>query len=266
MINENEDKKLYEIKCSHCKQPIKYKRSEKPEKCYLCNHPYSMKPPMEYRLFKIQDKFLNDIHNEKVFKKFHLVLSAYIRRIILKKIKNKVFLTKEMIDEKVHDTISKLYIYYSRPGFKIEGSFGGYIGQVLLDVLYNRKQVNEDGHDSLNYKIAETEKRELIDTMFSYGYHTLMEHEHDVEKEVLDKDNFIINDIMNQIDVIINKELKNKYSIKDICLYLLGLYFILNKDSKQFDEFNEVLNDDIKILLNKTKDDIKRILKDKINE
>ena len=217
------------IKCSHCKKVIKYKNNKcKPQICPFCQNKYSLKPFLEYKLFCLQAEFLKDKTNKKVSNEFFTILDKYINRLILKKLKiKKLSYTKNVIREKINYTIYKLYIYYQKPQFKIEGSFAGYINQVLLDTFYNRKRRREEGHDSLNQKINE-EKNEIIDNIFFYGYHTLSNIEVDVEAEILKKDKSIVTELYDIVHYIFNniQKLENK---KSSYLYLLGIYYFFNK-------------------------------------
>jgi len=225
---------LETIQCSHCKETIEYKNNKcKPQICPFCKDKYSLKPLLEYKLFCLQEVFLKDKTNQKISNDFFTLLDKYINRLILKKLKiKKLSYTKSVIREKINYTIYKLYIYYQKPEFKIEGSFAGYINQVLLDTFYNRKRRREESHDSLNQKINE-EKNEIIDNIFFYGYHTLANIEVDVEEEIINRDKSII-DKLYQIISYVSSLVKEKENVKHKYLYMLGIYYFLNKKSELF--------------------------------
>jgi hypothetical protein len=235
----NKNMKTFKFKCSHCDNVIVYEgRINQPRTCIKCNHPYSMKPPTEYKLFLLQDKFLTNKSNRTNFHNFYEELIVYIKKLILKKLKGKIYLDGYYIDEKVQDTMSKLSIYYfSKDNFKIEGSFAGYIEQALLDILYNRKRVREENHDSLNFRMDDANDNELIDSLFSFGYSTLSNDtgSFDVEDNYINKDNTIVNEIMYNIDYLLNDNImKKKFSLADRYLFLLGLEYFFEKQNESF--------------------------------
>ena len=101
-----------------------------------------------------------------------------MRSLLLKFIKNKIFLPPEVVSDTTKD-ICLLVVdkYRLRPDFKIEASFAGYIRYKILEILYAPQKVWEEQCGSLNTVLSgegdgqgkSTEVGELSETLkFDY--------------------------------------------------------------------------------------------------
>lgn len=199
---------------------------------------YSNKPKIENTLFILQDEFIDSNRNPKILEKMYFVLDAYIRKLIVKKIRNKIYYDKSFLDEKTLDAIEKLFFYYlENKEFKIQGSFAGYLNLMLLDILYNRNEKEENDHDSLNKLVDNVNngnnKKEKIDTLNNMAFSTLNNIVLDTEKDLIEKDLYYVKDVIELVNICYNK-IKVERSINDSVLFLIGITHILNKEREEF--------------------------------
>lgn len=238
-------------RCSHCKVYIKYQFGSKPVICPECKHIYSMKPPMEYNLFCLQDKFLRFRDNKEIANEFFTSLYKYVYILILKKLKGKLSLNKNVIKDKVIYTLDNLYRYYCKEEFRIEGSFAGYINCMLLDTLYKRKDRRDNDHDSLN-SLMQDKKSEKLNNLMTIGFRHILENEIDVEKAILDKDRYIITKILDIIDFM-GQSIKDYINTETYFYYLLGLMYIMEGKNKLFiDKYYDYIGTDTTRYIQKT--------------
>ena len=218
--------------CSHCGKKHTSPNGFKKKYCPFCKHPYSMKPPIEYTLFCLQDKYLENKKNNKVSNVFFKKLYTYVTKLLLIKLKGKLSMNAFTVKEKVNYTVSKLFFYYQKPEFRIEGSFGGYINSMLLDTLYNHKRRREESHLSLDMKLDD-EHHEIIDKLFEIGFSTLSEQVHDVEKIILENDVRIIEKLVIVIEEMFDLIAKRD-SLESAIKFYLGLLYTINRVKEPF--------------------------------
>jgi hypothetical protein len=230
---------------------IEHSLRYKPEVCPTCNHKYSMKPPLEYKLFCLQEKYFKNRNDRAVANQFFTVIAKYTYRLLLKKIKGKLSLDKRIVTDKVFYTTAKLFGYYNKPFFVIENSFAGYINWVLLDALYNHKRRRDEDHDSLN-DLLKDGKSEVLDNLVAIGYCTIVDTHRDAEIEVLAKNKFVIHKIIDIIDTM-SELLKSMEDYETYYLFLLGMYFFLNKENDIFmNKYYAHVGTDITLYIKKT--------------
>jgi hypothetical protein len=86
-------------------------------------------------------------------------LFPYVRSLLLKFIKNKIYLTPETVSDVTKDVcLLILDKYRCKPDFKIDVSFAGYIKYKIMEVLYNPQKVWEEQCGSLNAVLGDEEK------------------------------------------------------------------------------------------------------------
>ena len=128
----------------------------------------SIKPPTEILLDSLQEEYLLT-RDEKIWQEMFTTCVPYAKSLILKKIKSKVFLEPDYIDEcSVSVVLRFLNQYKTNKKFKVEHSFAGMMRFKVLEVLYGSK--HEDDHVSLNYYMADDSKSELGDYLTKIGY------------------------------------------------------------------------------------------------
>lgn len=130
------------------------------------------KPPTEVQLDTLQEKYLTT-RDEGIWQEMFLVCVPYAKSLILKKIKSKVFLDPEYVNEcAVSVALRFLGQYKTNPTFKVDWSFAGMMNYKVLEVLYGHK--NEDDHVSLNHYMSGDSKGELGDYLNRIGYQNVL--------------------------------------------------------------------------------------------
>lgn len=130
------------------------------------------KPPTEVQLDGLQEKYLAT-REESVWQEMFLVCVPYAKSLILKKIKSKVFLEPEYVNEcAVSVALRFLGQYKTNPTFKVDWSFAGMMNYKVLEVLYGHK--DEDDHVSLNHYMSDDSKGELGDYLNRIGYQNVL--------------------------------------------------------------------------------------------
>ena len=131
------------------------------------------KPITEIKLEELQHKFLEN-RNIRFVPLIYDELYPYTRSLLLKFIKNKIFLPPEVISDTTKD-VCLLIIdkYRTRPDFKIEASFAGYLKYKILEVLYAPQKVWEEQCGSLNAVISSDKKNKEKNTELSELSETL---------------------------------------------------------------------------------------------
>jgi hypothetical protein len=280
MIKKENKKMPIEIQkkvCNHCGKTNEWVK-RKPVKCKFCDILYWEKPVNEIKLFVLQDEYLKS-RDSNVLGKMALIIYEIARNIIIKKLKNSRKIQQEDIEDKTSDTVEKLLSYYlKKPNFSISDSFTGYIDQVVLYPLYNKKtkelEQNEISMESIlenvNHSNNNNINSETIDLKFNVsGSAEYTEHEINYKKEwndhsdnfslnslykyssdeyILDYANidFFINDITKAIECILNLVLK-KFGLKEALVQSLFFYHFFAKTNKNFynrlaDQFGDESN------------------------
>lgn len=222
-------KKKY-IKCNNCGE--KYLIKEKPDQC-KCKHPYWNKPESEFVLFNLQDEFISSNFSERIFNKMYVVLNPYVKKHIVIKTKGKKIFSKEELEEKTNDTISKLYQnYISLDDFTVKASFSGWISYALLNILYNKKLQREEQYISLNTSISsENGESEFINSLSHNGEFIYSESAE--ESYFQNKEEDVINGVLYLIDSTYEIALKEK-GFKYAHLLKTGINHHINKRRPAF--------------------------------
>jgi hypothetical protein len=227
---KSEDK-IKKIICSNCKTVTEYRHKSKPKECQSCGDVYWDKPRDEYNLFHLQDEYLKTRDTE-ILGKMYLILKLYAKKIIVGMVKNKYFFKVDQLDMKAHDSANKVVYYYlTKPEFRIDSSFGGYLRWPIRNVLYSDKI--EEGNDSLNSMIDN--ENELMDYLpnLSSSLREKMNFSYDIEESLIEKNTYIINilsAVVEEMSIKIDKNYGKKYS-------LLTLIGIKNRIKKLSDSF-----------------------------
>ena len=131
------------------------------------------KPPTEQQLDALQERYLSEGRPDAVWKEMFLVCVPYAKSLILKKIKSKLFLEQEYINECAVSVVLKFLNHYkTNPTFKVDWSFAGMMNYKVLEVLFGPKK--EDRHVSLNQYMTDDSKGELGDYLTKIGYRNIM--------------------------------------------------------------------------------------------
>lgn len=221
---------IYESTCALCGQIVTYIHGEKPDVCPYCHQEDYIKPKTETRLFRLQDEWLKTRNNE-VLGSMYLIMLEYAQSLIKKSLPSTFTYHYDRIDEKASDAANLIIEYYlSKPHFQIEKSFGGYINTKIREVLWNKKDQDEDNHESIHQMINDDIDKELIDATNTLHLDTLFgDFEEYIQRE-RDKDN-----VLQGIQLICEKMFKTVREYNGIYYTLTTLigvwYFIKNQSN-----------------------------------
>lgn len=212
------EKKKRNIKCSSCDSIVEYAHKSKPKNCPNCGSGYWDKDRDEFKLFVLQDEYIKTGDN-KILGQMYLILKTYAKKIIVKTVKGKYFFKKEDLEIKAHDSANKIIEYYlTKPSFKIENSFGGYMNWPIKNVLY--ADWRKDSYDSLNCLIdAENELEDYL-PVISEEVKQRMIFEFEIDS--ISNTTTIVDELSTLIKNIKNKISKN-FSYFETVLFLVGM-------------------------------------------
>lgn len=222
---------LYKRTCAYCGKTVEYYHSEKPEYCPYCGAYNYIKPKTETKLFLLQKQYLEHGRDNEVLGKMYLILKDYAKSMIKIQLQ-KSGMTKynyDDIDMKASDAATLLLEYYlTKPSFKIEQSFGGYLKDKVKQALYNKTEQREDSYASFNSLLVDSEgqSEEIGELKERLNFDYIFGDEDEYRKRVLSEKE-LIEGIHRIIDKIIETVNMN-YSIKDSLLLLIGVYVRIN--------------------------------------
>jgi hypothetical protein len=202
-----------EFYCKVCKKTFIHDDINKEQflgfSCPNCGHLsriyYFNKPDVEYKLFELQEQYLDSNRDKIYLEKIYPILYLYTKKLLLIKIKGKKLLSPEDVDDRVRDTAHKIFEYFLRDDqYGIMGSFAGCINNVLLDSLFCRKKVAQDQNLSLNTTINE-KSDELMTTIIGIGAISLSDEMDNVENQYFKYSKEICNNIFYFMDSFLTK-------------------------------------------------------------
>lgn len=130
----------------------------KPKKQYA----NTVRPPTEVALFDLQAKYLVN-RDADVWTEMFGIIYNYARSLTLKKIKGKIYLEEDLVnDAATHAALKFMQRYNTDPNFKVNDSFAGVLKWKVIEALYG--DYEEDDHVSLNLSIGDSNQGELGDT------------------------------------------------------------------------------------------------------
>lgn len=241
--------KIRERKCQHCGNIVQYRYGETPQECPFCGSPYWNKPREEYKLFMIQDEYIESGFDKKKLAPMYEILVFYAENIIKRAIKGKVLFAPEVLNEKAQDVALQFFeMYFKKEGYLVQLSFGGILSKIALGVLYNPKVKQNDDLLSLDYELDE--RRRMGDTTTKFM-------EDGPEKDRLNEDVYEAYDRKNPqeslepvMKIIIEEKdhIREDFSLEDSLLYLVGMRLYLIKNPRcSIDEFYDYYGDSVKL-------------------
>jgi hypothetical protein len=106
------------------------------------------KPETEKKLFEYQEDYLKNRSTETWKKMFHLCYD-YARSLVLKRLKGKVYIDPEEVDDySITSTLAFMRQYLIKPYFRVGASFAGMIKWKVIESMYRYQK--EDHNESLN--------------------------------------------------------------------------------------------------------------------
>lgn len=255
------EKKVRERNCQHCNQVVRYSYGETPQECPFCGSPYWNKPREEYKLFSIQDEYIDSGMNKEKLIPMYEVLVFYAENIIKKAIKGKILFSPEVLNEKAQDVALNFFeMYFKKEGYVVKTSFGGILSKISLGVLYDPKIRMAD--ESISLDIELNEKNSLSDIAPSIVTEEEKEKFSEDVYQAYDKNNPL--QILDTIEDVIRSQvkfLKEDFSKEDAFLFLSALCLRLRKrDRNCLNEFYDYYGDTVKQDIDNTLDLVRREL------
>lgn len=144
--------------CRECNR--KFEANERLEQCPLCKNKYYDKPDVERKLFTLQDSYYDNFNNadsQKYLTEMIIEIEEIARNSFISILRRKgTFVSREELEDMTNDVVIKMLTYFRRPVFRIEGSFVGYINQVILYPLYNDKKKEKEHKEISLYTTVKT--------------------------------------------------------------------------------------------------------------
>lgn len=179
------------------------------------------KPEIEQTLYKLQDSWYkekDDKEKVKIWTKMFEYVQVYARSMVLQKLKNKKFLSPDVIMDYTSDaSLRFMSQYLYRRNFKCGTSFGKMINYKVLEAVYGSK--DEEKVLSLVLDNGDTEM-DLLNLAEKTEIKPVLSPNYD-DYENLFKDSFvdIINNILDELD----QEMQNNDIIKIKCRFYVNL-------------------------------------------
>ena len=105
------------------------------------------KPEIEQTLYKLQASWYNEKDDKKkveIWTKMFALVQTYARSMVLQKLKNKKFLSPDIIDDYTSDaSLRFMSQYLYRRNFKCGTSFGKMINYKVLEAVYGEKEEDQ---------------------------------------------------------------------------------------------------------------------------
>lgn len=256
-------------KCWNCKTIVEsqiYKNLKTIPVCPCCGVQYPEKPKLEAKLTILQDVYLENPSSYN-FEQLFMPLKELTFHIICHHLnKTSSRLNPDNINDMVQWTLMKLVSYYKEKDFKIEGSFTGYIEQVVLYPIYNKKDKEKAKKEiSIHTPLNENSNRTLLDKL---SEQTL----DDVDRECINLSEFYKQEIFKNIEKFLTILIEKKFSILQSqndsksfshIIELLSIYdfYIQHKHDKFFTEMWKTYSVDVRDEFEKSIELLKKELK-----
>jgi hypothetical protein len=214
-----------------CGNFVEWKRGEAPDVCPFCRDKYYQRPGLEYKLFVLQDQFLNDYRQtgstEILGKKMFPIILEYAKNIIKGMIKGKKSLLSDELEMRAYDAGTLLIeVIMKDPEHRMRYSFGKYLGDLCKSVCYSTK--NHQHTYSLNSILldGETELGEMITASLediTGGYENNGEIQINNVLEMTDYREDVVEKIMGLVDKTAAVLYDTTGNYADKLLYMQGL-------------------------------------------
>ena len=227
-----------------CEVPyIIYKNMSEIPKCSNCGVLYPEKKKLEAELTLKQDKYLKT-RSKKDMEDLFADIPKLTFNLICKVLKKQqIVLEPEIIWDKANWTVMTLISYYkNKPNFKIEGSFVGYISQMILYPIFNQNEIKKNKTEiSIENTVGNNnsnDSKTIEDFICSNTMN--IDYSSDVEKDILaeEKKKELPIIITNFISEFLNKAYKdNIINLNETYeLYVLFDLFVKRRTLTYFNE------------------------------
>lgn len=225
-------KKLKYKLCSICGHQVTWEWGNKPEKCPKCGAIHYDKPPMEAKLFNLQQKYVDTQDTDVIGEMFPL-MKEYARRIVLQNLAGHVRYDETKLDTKASDTANKLTEYYlSKPNFVIYQSFGYYLDRIAKQNMFAKKLQDQDRSEfSMQEYVERHENNSNALDNLEYESETTSDlWQEKVESEM--NIDFIVGETMRYFETMF-KMLHEKYGYRDAMLQMILLRHFIGRASRR---------------------------------
>lgn len=220
-------KQYYRSTCRSCGKIVEYSHGGKPSECPYCSCDDYVKPITETRLFRLQDKYLKT-RDDSILWSMFIIFREYSASLIKKSLPSTFTYHYQKVEEKASDLALIMFEEYkNKSHFKIMKSFGAYLNTKVPQVLWNKRDQNEENHESLSaeyFEGSDVEVQEVYNklemTSLSSEYQEYLEKKRD-KKELYNG----INQVLEQIF----KEIKNNYENYYYILSVIGVWHYIKK-------------------------------------
>ena len=228
-------------KCWNCGNEVKkinYASYVEIPTCPKCGVQYPEKPKLEAKLTLLQNEYFSNPTDSNFQRLFEPLKELTFHIICHYLNKTSTFLDSDEINDMVQWTLCKLVSYYKeKEGFKITGSFTGYIEQVVLYPIYNKKdKERRQNEKSLFTPLDEgTKSRTLLDKLAEQSTEAIGKEDIDLSSIYTDE---IITTLVNTIQKIVNKKRQNslntgaEYVLTSCIGCMIALNFTLKFNKK----------------------------------
>lgn len=224
---------LYYRTCAYCGKTVSYYHTNKPTHCPFCGASDFVKPTTETKLFLLQKEYFDKGRDRSVLAKMFTEMKPYAESLIKKGPLRNFTYEYEDLEMKASEASSLIIEYYlTKPNFKIENSFAGYLKFKIKEVFYNSKDQNEDRNMSLNAEFNDmsgesSQSRELQDFTEKFHISSLFYDENKALQYEQDKKDLLkgLNKIINKIVETVEDEHNKQYSL----FLIIGLLVRLKK-------------------------------------
>lgn len=255
---------IYIRECSSCGKEVRFTRGDRPAECPWCGNKFWDKPRDEFKLFMLQEKFIERGRDEKVLGEMYETLESYSETLVKKALRNRIVLTPEEIHDKASDmALSLIDSFRKSDTYVIHGSFGGLLSKIRLGVMFSSDAQMHDKMLSLDAEIKDN--MSLMDNPTVYLADGLLNADAyevnaatELEKaDSAETDKKVCNLIFEEEKTM--RECRDDW--KDGILFLAGMRNYLKNDSKctadeLYSIYGDTVREDVEYMLRKIKEQL----------
>lgn len=237
----------YHLICAYCTKEVIYNHGNRPHHCPHCGSVNYRKPPTETELFHLQDKYI-ETRDPEILSKMYELIYNYTKSIVRKTLPSEFTYHYSRVNEKAMDAAHLLIeSYLSKPAFRIEQSFAGYLQSKVKEVLWNKVAQKEDSIGSMDVMSGGQAGEDTFD-MSGYAdtKDAFSSHERDepsYEMDLIGKED-IVDGVMRLVDRSAI-ESRKKNGVRFSLLLLLGLHMKISMMSQDhINRFYKVFGSD----------------------
>lgn len=180
------------------------------------------KPEIEQTLYKLQASWYNEKDDKKkveIWTKMFALVQTYARSMVLQKLKNKKFLSPDIIDDYTSDaSLRFMSQYLYRRNFKCGTSFGKMINYKVLEAVYGEKE--EDQVLSLVFD-SDSSELDLLSIQEKAEIKPILSNYEDSFENMFKQTFYeVVEDVLHEMDEELHSDI-----IKMKCRFYINLLF-----------------------------------------